>query len=173
MPRANTHEVELRVVMREEQEKILLKKLEKADFRGEEEISDIYFCPKHFASLEELEMQEVGSYSLRLRRSKKEDKEEKTLNVKIITAEGDHHAWEERETTIGSISKMQQALEAIGFKEVFRIEKKRRTYCLDGMNILLEEIKDFGPALEIEILTTEDKREEAKEKILAFLNSVG
>ena len=46
--------------------------------------------------------------------------------------------------------------------------KKRYSFRDDEINVCLEDIESFHPAIEIEILTSSDKAEKAKKQLLDF-----
>lgn len=171
----NNHEVELRVLLKEEQAKNIMDKIKQsgAIFKSKEKLIDVYFCSKDAKSFADVEMNEVGSNSIRLRQTTREDNVQTFFNIKIITTYGDHHSWEEHETKIDSLGEMKTMLKAIGQKDFIRIEKERTNFIFGDMLIIAEDIKDFGLGLEIEIMTTKDKTEEAKEKIKKYLSSIG
>lgn len=132
---------------------------------------DIYFCKKKAKKVEDVEMDEVGSYSLRLRKLKKgNDKEKFTINTKTITNHGDHNAWEEHEVEVSDFSEAAQIFNTTEFKPFFKLEKERFVYKLDNMEICVEDIVDFGAAVEIEIMCSSNEASEAKQKIKAFLH---
>lgn len=166
-----TQEVELRVLLDENQHQDIIQKLQEngAVLRDTQKVIDEYFCVKSAQSFDELEMNEVGSYSLRLRQ-KNDDIE---MNMKIITSQGDHHAWEEHELKVNSYVEAHKILEHLGYKSFVKIEKTRQNYMFGEMLIILEDIKDFGLGLEIEIMTNPEKAEEAKEEIRQFLKKMG
>ena len=146
----------------------------KAEYRGESYLHDIYFCPKAFASLEEVEMNQVGSYSLRLRKEKNEKGEINLyLNTKTITNHGDHNAWEEHEVTVNNFEEMVEILKNIGFKAFFELEKNRFHYQCLGLGVFLDDIKDFGACIELEKIVSPGEENEAKAALLNFLQSVG
>jgi len=169
------HEVELRALLAEDQFKKISDELKKhgASLKGEDKLTDIYYCLKKVKTFAEIEMDEVGSYSLRLRKTEKDGEQKTDLNIKVITNFGDHHAWDEHEITIDSFEEMDKIITSIGFKPFVMIEKVRRSYDLEDMSINLEDIKDFGLAIEIEIMTQKEKSEEAKNKIRGFLKKIG
>lgn len=139
-------------------------------YHGEYYLHDIYFCRKEYTRLEEVEMNKVGSYGLRLRKSKDYDgKREVTLNSKTITKEGDHNAWEEHEVAIGDFVESAKILLLTEFKPFFELEKTRHHYILDGFDIFVEDIKDFGYCIEVEKMTAPGNEEEAKNQILTLL----
>ena len=133
-------------------------------------LCDVYFCKEEHDKVEDVEMNEVGSYSLRLRKTKKDNQEEFTINTKTITNHGDHSAWQENEIKIDNFSEATDILKIIGFKPFFKLEKERFVYKIDGMKICVEDIIDFKGAVEIEIMCSEDEVDQAKKKIKEFLN---
>jgi len=132
-------------------------------------LCDVYFCHKTINSVEDVEMDEVGSYSLRLRISRKDNKEEVTINTKTITNQGDHHAWEEHEVVVGSFKEAANILLMTEFKPFFKLEKHRHTYMVNGMEVLVEDIIDFGGAIEVEIMCAPGEESKSKEKIKNLL----
>lgn len=138
-------------------------------------ICDIYFCKKTAKKVEDIEMDEVGSYSLRLRKLKKGATKEKfTINTKTITNYGDHNAWEEHEVEVSNFSEPAKIFTATEFKPFLKLEKERFIYTLDNMEICVENIVDFGGAVEIEIMCSNSEEViEAKQKIKNFLNKCG
>ncbi|MDE1870414.1 MAG: CYTH domain-containing protein [Candidatus Micrarchaeota archaeon] len=168
-------EVEKRAILRLNQERILKNKLIKyrAKSVGETFVTDIYFCPNKVKSFKEIEMDKVGSYSLRIREQKKNKSSQKSINIKMITNYGDHHSWEEHEIQISSLEGAETILKTIGFKPFCKIEKIRIEFKLGNKNIFFEKIKGFGLGLEIEILTTKEKTKAAKLEIDNFLKILG
>lgn len=144
-----------------------------AEFLGSNTLHDIYFCSKGIKTVEEAEMHEVGSYSLRLRKYLKGDGMTVSLNTKSITSRGDHNAWEEHETEVADFAETARILLATEFKPFFELQKIRYEYRLGELNINLEDIKDFGTGVEVEILTTPGNETAAKERIMNFLMDIG
>ncbi len=137
-------------------------------------LHDIYFCPKNINSLIGVEMNKVGSYSLRLRKNKnKSGKENIYLNTKTITKKGDHNAWEEHETKLDDFREMKEILKQIGFKSFFELKKNRYHYKYKDLNIFLDDIKDFGACIEIEKIVFKGNEDKAKLSIIAFLKTIG
>lgn len=172
---ANTQEVEKRALLKESEYSEISKKLEElgAKLTKNVNISDIYFCPANVTSFAEIEMDSVGSYSLRLREQDKGSDKEVTLNVKVITQEGDHNSWAEHETRIGSSDSMKDILKAMGFKPFCTITKSRQIYLMEDMEISLENITDFGLGIEAEVKTSMEKSNEAKSKIDNLFKRLG
>ncbi len=138
-------------------------------FQGPITIEDAYFCPKNAISFEEIEMDKVGSYGLRLRREITDGSTKITLNTKALTKDKDHRSGVEHEMIVDSFEECKRILELIGFKVFFTLQKNRSSYRDGEVTVCLENIKDFQPVIEIEIITSEDKIAEAQEKLLAFL----
>jgi len=142
-----------------------------AEFIGSTYICDIYFCDRSATKFEDVEMDAVGSYSLRLRQSKRgAENEHITLNTKTITNKGDHNAWEEHEIEINDFTEAAKILNTAEFKPFFKLEKTRFSYRLDDMEICVEDITDFGGAVEIEIMCEAGEESKAKENIKNFLH---
>jgi len=169
----NNIEVELRALVKDPD--VVRKNIEEsgAKYIGLSSLHDIYFCSKSISSVEEAEMNEVGSYSLRLRKYSKDKVKSTTLNTKTITKKGDHNAWEEHETEVGDFSETAKILLMTEFKPFFELKKTRYEYKLDNLVIFVEDIEDFGGALEVEILTTPGAEDAAKDKIIEFLAKIG
>lgn len=138
-------------------------------------VCDIYFCKKTAKKVEDVEMDEVGSYSLRLRKLKKGTSTEKfTINTKTITNHADHNAWEEHEVEVSDFSEAAKIFNTTEFKPFFKLEKERFVYTLDNMEICVEDIIEFGGAVEIEIMcSNNEEAADAKEKIKDFLHKCG
>jgi len=135
-------------------------------------VCDIYFCKKTAKKVEDVEMDEVGSYSVRLRKIRKGTSKEKfTINTKTITHHGDHNAWEEREVEVNDFSEVVKIFNTMEFKPFFKLEKERFVYTLDNMEVCVEDIVDFGGAVEVEIMCSNNEEAvEAKRKIKDFLH---
>ena len=145
-----------------------------ASDEGVVNINDTYFCRKDTKSFSEIEMKDVGSFSLRLREQSEVNKpKEAMMNVKVITKQNDHNSWEEHESSVGSMNEAMAILKAVGFKPFCTIKKKRLAYTLEGVGIALENIEDFGLGIEAEIMTTKDKEDSAKAKIDEVLSEIG
>lgn len=144
-----------------------------AVFKASSYICDVYFCEKSAEKVEDVEMNEVGSYSLRLRKAEKNGVMSTTINTKTITTKGDHHAWEEHESEVENFDEMGNILSLTEFKPFFKLEKTRRAYAYEGIEILIEDITDFGGAVEIEIMAQPGEEEASKKQIRKFLSSVG
>jgi predicted adenylyl cyclase CyaB len=170
------HEVEYRALIDTKTFASLLalgKKKFKDSFQDALTIEDSYFCPSHVTKFSEVEMNDIGSYSLRLRREVMDGQVITTLNTKIIRNTGDHNAWLEHETGLSSYEECEKILRAIGFKSFFSFKKTRYSFCDRDIHICLEDIENFQPAIELEIMTTEDNVAEAKKELLNYMTKNG
>lgn len=171
----NNQEVELRVIIERGDKKIIEQDLINIGAIKKEtiEIADSYFCPEKVKSFSECEMNEVGSFSLRIRETKVGEKQETELNMKVITNRGDHHSWEEHEVLVDSKEEMKDILELTGNKCFIEIIKTRTKYEFGDTTINIEDIKDFGLGIELETITNKENSEKAKiaqKSILKMLN---
>ena len=167
-------EVELRAIIKDAELFRNQLKDKGAEYKNSSYLCDIYFCEKSAASVADVEMNEIGSYSLRLRIARKNDVETITLNTKTITNTGDHNAWEEHEITVDSFKEAALILSVTEFKPFFKLEKHRHAYVINEMEVLVEDIIDFGGAIEVEIMCVSGDEEESKSKIKSLLlNQLG
>ncbi|MBI4426849.1 MAG: class IV adenylate cyclase [Candidatus Kerfeldbacteria bacterium] len=169
------HEVELRAILTNAQRHRVVRALRSigATQRGVEALTDVYFCPRSVRSFKAIEMDEIGSFSLRLRTRRAGGISTSNLNIKVITRRGDHHAWEEHESGVGSFDEMKHILTTVGFKPFFTMKKQRRTYVRGRFTAVVEDIAGFGPIIEVEVLTSKRDAPRAKLRIHAFLESIG
>ena len=171
----NNHEVEFRVLLDPEERKGIINKFadKQLELISKQTIKDAYYCVKNAKDFSEVEMNEVGSFGLRLREKTVDDKNTIELNIKVITSHGDHNAWEEHETKVDSFEETDKILKALGYKVFFEFKKDRSIYKSGDIEIALEDIDDFGSALELEIMTIKDNANVAKKTLEDFLNSMG
>lgn len=162
-------EVELRALVKDAE--LFQDQLKKngAEYKNSSYLCDIYFCEKNATSVADVEMDEIGSYSLRLRVARKNDAETITLNTKTITNTGDHNAWEEHEIIVDNFKEAALILSMTEFKPFFKLEKHRHTYVINEMEVLVEDITDFGGAIEVEIMCMPGEEEASKNTIKALL----
>jgi predicted adenylyl cyclase CyaB len=169
------HEVEVRILLEDVSKEEIFERLANKGFvhSAVEDLTDAYFCKKSVKSFSEVEMDEVGSYSLRLRKRTIKNRESVELNIKAITKERDHSAWDEYEVEIGSFDEMKQILEVIGYKNFFDLIKTRYVFKKDNLTMLVEDIEGLGLALEAEIITDKDSAEASLDKIYSTISSLG
>lgn len=141
--------------------------------KGIRSIHDVYYCDKSCQKAEDAEMNEVGSYSVRIRREEKEGEVSISYNKKIITSKGDHNSWKEEEEPRTNFEEANQEMIDNGYKFFFDLDKNREKFNLDNMEICLEDIKNFGLGIEVEVIAAKEESEEVKRKIKDFLKSIG
>lgn len=170
-----SHEVEIRALLNDKQKNEFEIKLtnEGAKFKNKTHIIDIYFCPTEVRSFKEIEMQKIGSFSLRIRRETTNGKTKISINTKTITRDGDHNSWEEHEVEVSSFDETIAIFKKIGFKVFFTLEKYRSIYQLNDMTICLEDIIGLGPSIEVEIMIDKPNSLDAKQRIKDFLKNLG
>jgi predicted adenylyl cyclase CyaB len=140
--------------------------------QGIRTIHDIYYCDNKCQTVEDAEMNKVGSFSVRIRKETKNDATTITYNRKIITCEGDHNSWIQKEEERGDFeSAMGEMLEK-GYKFFFSLDKEREVFCYEDMKICLEDIVDFGLGIEIEIMSTKKEARNAKKRIRALISAL-
>jgi len=168
-------EVEIRALFKEGDKASIRDKILKlgAISKGLRYIHDVYYCDKSCQKVEDAEMNQVGSYSVRIRKEVKEGITTITYNKKTITTEGDHNSWREEEEPRADFEEANQEMIDGGYKFFFDLDKDREKFVLNDMEICLEDIKDFGLGIEVEVMTTQEESETVKEKIKAFLKSLG
>jgi len=169
-----TREVEFRALLTQEIFDTMLRKATETKLDVTHvTMEDAYFCPSLVKEFKEIEMDHPGSYSLRLRREINEGVEHSSLNTKIIVNAGDHNAWREHETEVSSYENTKKIIEAIGFKSFFILKKDRYSFENQGVHVCLENIFDFQPVIEVEIMTTDNDVDIAKEHLIAYLENNG
>ncbi|MFH1770291.1 MAG: CYTH domain-containing protein [archaeon] len=141
----------------------------KAKKIDETEIEDQWFCKKNIHSYKETKMNKVGSIGLRIRLQKGRPAE---LNVKTIVSKKDHQVFDEEEIVIEDAGNMRSILESLDFKVFCVLKKNRETYQFENMKINLEDIDNFPPCVEIEILDTKNFNKNRK-KIHKILDQLG
>ena len=144
-----------------------------AQFKGTRKIHDVYFCPKEATSFADVEMNEVGSYSLRLRQEEDGNDRRSFLNGKTITTKGDHYAWEEHDVTVGDFTEARRLLEATKFKAFCEIVKTRDEFALSDVSVNLENIENFGGVIEVEKMVARGQEPAAKRELMEVLSSLG
>jgi predicted adenylyl cyclase CyaB len=168
-------EVEIRARLTKDQQNSLPEKLKRmgAKLKSYSSLTDTYFCPKSVKKFSEIEMDKVGSYSLRIRNQNHQIDNNAELNVKVINKKGDHNSWGEHEIKFDSLTDAEAILDTIGFKPYFKIVKDRTKYIYKEFTIELENIKDFDTIIEVELLVDEAEDVQAKLKIQKLLEDFG
>lgn len=167
-------EIEIRALIKGGSKDLIREKIIKsgAISKGIGSIHDVYYCDRSCQKVEEAEMNKVGSYSVRIRKEVKDGVTAISYNKKTITTEGDHNSWKEEEEPREDFENSNQEMLDSGYKFFFDLDKDREKFTLDDMEICLEDIKDFGLGIEVEVMATQEESEEIKQKIKTFLKSI-
>ncbi len=147
-------EIKVKIESIEDMEKTILSK--GAIFQREVYEEDLYFnhpC-RNFASTDE---------ALRIRN-------DGTLTYKGPKIDRDTKSREEINLQIGSIEKANKMLNALGFKFVAAVRKRRRYYKLGDLNITLDLVEGLGEFMEIECI---GKYGPCREKVLSLASHLG
>lgn len=152
-------EIEIRAFIKDIEEfKERVERLGASD-ESHKHIIDYWFCDRKSCKFEEVRQHEPGSYGLRIRKEKVGDSEVSELNCKVLEALGDHNAFHEYETKIENFEQTKKLLEAIGFNVFCIVDKKRTSYSYKNCTINIEDIRDYKPAIELEIISNENIEE--------------
>jgi len=73
---------------------------------------------------------------------------------------------------IDDYQKFSNILQILNFKRIKSVDKIRREYECEGLNVMIDEVKDLGKFLEVEVLV-ESNFETAKERVFSLLNRIG
>lgn len=80
----------------------------------------------------------------------------------------------EYETSVGDGPTARKLLTALGYREVFTVDKLRREYALDGITLCLDTVTGLGEFLELELLVPDGaEREPAVARLLQVLEGLG
>jgi hypothetical protein len=120
-------EVEIRALFKEGDKAAIREKILRLGVisKGLSSIHDVYYCDKSCQKVEDAEMNQVGSYSVRIRKELKDGDTAISYNKKTITTEGDHNSWKEKEEPRGDFEEANQEMIAGGYKFFFELNKER------------------------------------------------
>lgn len=173
-------ETEIRVILSQQQREEITDKLTGmgAEFIKSHKVTDVYYCSQSVTSFSDLEMNEVGSYSIRIRETEENGETSIDWNIKQITEEADHAAWAEYEVKLSSMDMADKMLRIMAFKPFIKIEKDRKIYSIKdkakrAFTLLIEDITDFGPVLEIETFSRRKDVEKSKQSIYDLIEQAG
>ncbi len=113
---------------------------------------------------EEKKEQGPGDFILRVR-----DNHKKKFTFKGLTETTG--AWEEHEVEIDDAEEMIKILERTGFAECLAMTKRRIIGKLDDFEVCLDDIKELGTYIEVELGS--DNAQEAKDMIMGLLKKLG
>jgi len=125
-------------------------------------IIDYYLCENKHTDFKTVGMHKVGSYSLRVRKNIHPNSIDWEFNCKILDKEGDHNVFHEIESQVNDGESTIKILKAIGFQIFCILDKKREIYTLGNITCNIEDIKNFKPAIELEIIDNKNISENKK-----------
>ena len=132
-----------------------------AEFSIIKQQDDLFFKPKG----REMEDTVPGSTLVRIR-----NQEEKSfLTMKEMTETSG--VWGEHETEISNPDETKSILLKMGYSYLFDLNKKREHGKIGELNLCLDDVKQLGKYLEVEIIG--DNPEEGKKKILELFERIG
>lgn len=166
-------EVEVRAIIDEARAQRIETELSDKFAKKLSTIIDVYFCHANVKDFSDIEMNEVGSYSLRLRRSRGAVGQVDSINTKTIRNFGDHGAWYENEARISDAEEVFSILATIGQKPYIRIKKERTSFDCGEISFEIERIEEFGVAVECEMVVADGEESKAKKKVTQFLVELG
>ncbi len=150
-------EVEVKLPLRDAEE--LKRRLNElgATFIAEEDERDIYFNAPHrdFAKTDE---------ALRIRFSK-----DTTLTYKGPKLDKVSKTRKEMVVPIADADQAIAVLKTLGFKEVATVVKRRRTYQLNDLNISIDDVRDLGTYMEVEVIVSSENYQPALNRIFETL----
>lgn len=160
-------EVEILVQVFELKNKVL-KKLKQFDFLGTKKVLDVYYYDPLRIELKPDQINKLRA-CFRLRQKDKQcfmaykkdifDKKDKWLHS------------EEHEIEISDLRTAENIIEHLGLKTLVEIDNLKHTYQHKNFEIVLEEVKNLGLFLEVEIkkMKSNDKVKDIKQKIWQFI----
>ncbi|MBN2112484.1 class IV adenylate cyclase [Candidatus Woesearchaeota archaeon] len=131
-----------------------------AEFFYTEQQDDSYYKPKG----KEMADQGPGDFITRIREGKKNQ-----LAIKELTNRAG--VWHEYETDISNVEQAKKILEKLGLVNIFDVNKKREHGKLDGMSLCLDDIKQLGKYLEVEVIGEDG--EDGKKRIDSLFKKLG
>lgn len=127
---------------------------------------DTYFTPAHKDFLDAKHPYQF----LRVRESKKGA----FFAYKHCHPENSNHVdyLDEYETNIGDSKSLMKILNSLDFKEILFIDKTRSIWEFDDVEIAIDEVKDYGVFIELELKSHHDNPKKAKKYLYSMLNKL-
>ncbi len=162
-------EIEIKVQIEKSQD-LLAFLSQEAKLVKEELQIDEYFSPRESSFLDAEPVKEW----LRLRN----ENNVSSINYKswYYDADGKSSHCDEYETTIGSLAELRSILRALKFEPIITVHKQRRSYLYKEYEVSLDEVKDLGSFVEIELKSEKEQDpHDVTEGMMTFLQrfSVG
>ncbi len=145
-------EIEVLVEVYSKPEEVI-EKLEKFDYIGTMETTDIYFYDPLRGNLKPNKKLEIDE-CLRLR--SKNGKNSITYKVDNFDDDGKWLYSDEFETEVSDMFMLNKIFDHLGLKELLAIHNSKRTYKYKDYEIVFETVKELGCFLEVEYCTNED-----------------
>ncbi len=163
-------EIEILVAVFDAKDKVL-EALSSFDYKGAKTVVDAYFYDpqkKQFQPQDGLRLVEC----LRLR--KKDGQAYVTYKNDKFDDVGTWLYSDEVETKVADFNKMTEIFKSIGLKELITIDNTKHTYIKNNYEIVLEEVKDLGLFLEVELMLEDDGVDVMveKQKIQKFIDDL-
>lgn len=162
-PKERIDEIEIRFFTKRREiiEKKLLSLNAKVVYHGH--IIDHWFVPNNIKNNKEKdEWFETGiGYGLRIREQDNgyTGRITSSLEVKRLVTPYHHEHCLENEIEVSNYEEVASLLKSMNMKEFICIDKDRLVYKLDDYKIAIDDIKDFGVGIEIEVMTSKSKAE--------------
>ncbi|MCA9391662.1 helix-turn-helix domain-containing protein [candidate division WWE3 bacterium] len=125
-------------------------------------IIDHWFSDKTVKSLTEKDVfyESDDGYGLRIRELDNgyTGKMSTVMEIKKLAVPGDHSTCIEHEITVPDYEHAKRFLALMVMKEFATVDKDRVVYAVDDYKIAIDTIKDYKTAVEIEMMTDEDKK---------------
>lgn len=162
-------EIEILVEVYDEPQKII-EKLEKFEFKGTKETTDVYYYDPKRDNLKPNKDMQIDE-CLRIRT--KNDEYYITYKVDKFDEDSKWLYSDEYESKFEDIYMLDNIIKRLGFKELLTINNSKRKYNTGKYEIVLETVKDLGYFLEVEYCTNEDVDvKEIKNEIQQFIDSL-
>lgn len=162
-------EIEILVEVYDEPQEII-EKLNKFEFKGIKETTDVYFYDPKRDNLKPNDDMQIDE-CLRIRT--KNNEHYITYKVDKFDENGKWLYSDEYETKFADLDMLNIIINKLGLKELLTINNSKRTYVTDKYEIVLETVKDLGYFLEVEYCTNEDVDvKEIKKEIQHFIDSL-
>lgn len=128
-----------------------------AHFIAEEDQTDVYFNAPHrdFAKTDEALRIRFGKEASLTYKGPKLDKVSKTRKEMMVP--------------VADADQAIAMLKALGFKEVATVVKRRRKYQLNDLNISIDDVRDLGTYMEVEVMVSSENYQPALNRIFETL----
>lgn len=139
-------------------------------------VIDHWYTPERIKSSEEKDewYETAVGYGVRIREQDNgyTGKVTTSLEVKKLVTPYHHEHCIEEEIDVVDYEQASRLLRLMGFKEFITIDKERLIYSHKGFKVVIDDIKDFGVGIEVEIMTEKD-RDEVWPELVKYSNSIG